>query len=151
MTDLATNYDVFYDNSTPDFSAISTQLPRSLFETKLDNVLAYLQQEFCMASRENWDGCGAAAAKRSSYEFAKSFLNLLPPKIKVPNVGIDSDGDIGLEWIVGKNIFVVSFSGNNMISYGGVIDCADYCDETTFFEEIPDDLNSILDEFFPID
>ena len=52
---------------------------------------------------------------------AIDFLRRLPSSLPIPEVVIEPDGDLGLEWYVSNYCsFVVGFSGKGIISYAGL-------------------------------
>ena len=73
------------------------------------------------ASEDNWDGYGAKAVDVLSFRFAKTFLDYLPTSYPKPDVSIDPDGEVSFEWYKDtNNIFSISFSSGNEISYAGI-------------------------------
>lgn len=49
------------------------------------------------------------------------FLRTLPSSLTIPEVVVEPDGDLGLEWYVSNYCsFVVGFSGKGIISYSGL-------------------------------
>ncbi len=49
------------------------------------------------------------------------FLRTLPPTIPIPEVVLEPDGGLGLEWYLSKyHSFVLSFSGKSVMTYAGL-------------------------------
>lgn len=71
--------------------------------------------------RENWDGYGAVPLSQEACAEAIIFLRQLPSGIPRPDVIPNPDGDVSLEWYLGKwHLFVLTFSGKGIIFYAGV-------------------------------
>lgn len=71
--------------------------------------------------RANWDGHGAAPLSQEACTEAIIFLRQLPTVIPRPSLVPNPDGDISLEWYLGKwQLFVVTFSGKGILFYAGV-------------------------------
>ena len=71
--------------------------------------------------RANWDGHGAVSLSQEACTEAIIFLRQLPTAIPRPSVVPNPDGDISLEWYLGKwQLFVVTFSGKGILFYAGV-------------------------------
>jgi hypothetical protein len=73
------------------------------------------------ASRENWDGYGAAPAQLGSFTLAARFLAALPLEAPLPEIGIDPDGEVSFTWQRNPRLtFSVSFRPDGVISYAGL-------------------------------
>jgi len=68
----------------------------------------------------DWDGYGARPISSRAVEVAFSILLELPGWLPLPEVVPEPDGEIGLEWDRGWATFVVSVSGNRLLTYAGV-------------------------------
>jgi len=72
------------------------------------------------ASRPDWDGYGARPANLDSVRYAGSFLTLLPANYATPEVGVDPDGDVSLEWYASpERLFSISVSPRGELHYAG--------------------------------
>lgn len=81
-----------------------------------------LDKAFGECSMPNWDGYDALPLKTESYIDIRAFIELLP-SLSLPLLDIvpEPNGDIGLEWHIGRNmLFNIGFSGRGRISYAGI-------------------------------
>ena len=56
----------------------------------------YRLSEEC--SSENWDGYGAQPVDPDSFIEAERFIQALPTTVREPEIAVDPDGEISLEW-----------------------------------------------------
>jgi hypothetical protein len=103
----------------------SSQIPSApqkdsrLEKTKLD-ALERLYATYSECSRAGWDGYDASAASYESYVSAKRFIESFPPKFASPEIAIDPDGEVSLEWYCDPGrVFSVSISANAELTYAG--------------------------------
>lgn len=76
-------------------------------------------REECL--EEDWDGYGAHSMKPNSLLFGERFLRALPTRSELPDVGVDPDGEVSMEWALSSRFtFSVSFGENDEISYAGL-------------------------------
>ena len=92
---------------------------------------------------DNWDGYGAKALQASSLVNADRFLNILPINTRLPEVSVDPDGEIVLEWYKApRQVFSISVGTNGELVYAGLFG-SNKTNGTEFFEdEVP---KTILD------
>ena len=84
-------------------------LHESLFET----------YEECLAV--NWDGYNAKPIALDAYLEARSLIASFPLSLPLPEVVPEPTGEIAFEWYKDKHhVFVISVSGNNIITYAGL-------------------------------
>lgn len=89
-------------------------------EPKRSAVTA-LSEAFSRAQYDNWVGLGSAAVEPSTYEYAATFLRLLPTTAPTPEVSVDSDGEISFEWDFGpRQVFSVSIGRDGTLTYAGL-------------------------------
>jgi hypothetical protein len=67
-----------------------------------DRPLDELEDVRLEASQPGWNGYGAAPINPEAYENARSFLESLPPSAPPPEVSVDPDGDVSLDWMFGE-------------------------------------------------
>jgi hypothetical protein len=80
-----------------------------------------LRNAYLQALSENWDGYGGKAVQSSTVEHAMILLLALPTRFPLPEVGVEPDGEIALEWYIGSRaVFSVSVSQSGMLSYAGL-------------------------------
>jgi hypothetical protein len=70
----------------------------------------------------NWDGHGAAPANAASARYAVLILReVLFVAPEIPEVSIDPDGEVALEWYRGpRRVFSVSVGPNGELTYAGI-------------------------------
>lgn len=54
------------------------------------------------ASYQGWDGYGAKPMSVEAYDFAKDFIKALPITAPLPELNVDPDGEVSLDWSFGK-------------------------------------------------
>lgn len=88
--------------------------PKRVAQEALD--AAYLR-----AQAENWDGMGSARVEPSTYAYATQFLQILPTNLPVPDIAVDTDGEILFEWDRGpRQIFSVSVGRDGTLTFAGL-------------------------------
>jgi len=89
---------------------------------KLDKVMRLaLDEAFREASFDNWDGYGAKSANQESYDLTLKLLASLPSDLPRPEVAVDPDGEISLDWNAGREkVFAISVGKNGRLSYAGI-------------------------------
>lgn len=71
---------------------------------------------------KNWDGLEAEPIPEAAIQEARIFLRKLPSSIPMPEVILEPDGYLGLEWYANKwLLYVVSFNGTGVLSCSGLI------------------------------
>ena len=109
----------------------------SLGKPKTD-ALQQLYAAFCEACQPGWDGYGAVAAAYDGYVKAEKFIKALPANIPAPEVAIDPDGEISLEWYrAPRRVFSVSIGSNDEMTYAGVFGKSNAHGTETFNFQIP--------------
>jgi hypothetical protein len=100
-------------------------------------------------SEDNWDGYGAKSFDIVSFCVAANFLLLLPSNFQKPEINVDPDGEVALEWFNGANkVFSVSFSNNGNLSYAGLFGI-NKAHGTEYFEnEIPETILENINRVF---
>lgn len=82
----------------------------------LDNLYA----TFAESCQDGWDGYDASAASYESYQRAKRFIEALPTSFPIPEVALDPDGEVSLEWYGQPGrVFSVSIGANDELAYAG--------------------------------
>lgn len=70
----------------------------------------------------NWNGEGAEPIPDAAFEEARAFLYQFPTNLPLPDVIVQPDGYLGLEWYRNKRLlYVVSFNGQGSLSCSGLI------------------------------
>jgi len=83
-------------------------------------ALDSLYAVFSESRAPGWDGHGARAASYESYLETKRFIEALPAEFAAPEIAMDPDGEVCLEWYVGAGRTVsVSIGPGGELSYAG--------------------------------
>lgn len=103
--------------------AVRDQFLRSLtLREPVVAALRALEAARASASVEDWDGQGATRVSFSSYLHAGAFVRALPRLVPVPDVGVDPDGEVSIEWSFGpRSVLTVSVGNDGRLSYSALI------------------------------
>jgi hypothetical protein len=78
-------------------------------------------RETCGA--DNWDGYGACALHKESYQEALRLLQYLPTMFPQPDVAADPDGTVAFEWSNGpRQVLSLSIGNHGELVYAGIFD-----------------------------
>lgn len=102
-----------------------------------------LAEAFESSAADNWDGYGAKPIDPESCLKAIQFSKLLPMDIPLPEIEVDTDGEVRFEWYRGpRQVFSVAVRDDGELAYAGLYGAS----KTHGTEYISDDLpNTILD------
>lgn len=107
-----------------------------------------LASAYTEAREENWDGEGSAAADPGSYEYACSFLAMLPNSALVPEASIDPDGELSFEWYEGpRTVFSVSVGRDGTLTYAGLFGTSTRHGSEPFSDDLPEIITKSLNHF----
>ncbi len=125
----------------------------SFLKNTVDNIyiscLPSLYELFEEYSENNWDGYGASAINLSSYINAISFLMALPSSTQVPEISIETDGDVVFEWFVSwDRVFSVSIGPNCELHYAGLFEGRQISGLEYLEETIPKIIIDQIDKIF---
>ncbi len=109
----------------PDASIIYDMLDEALSHARqsgpLELAREILYETYLEHSKENWDGEGANAITKDAYLEALEFLRLLPTTLTAPGIVAEPTGEIAMEWYKDTtHVFIVSFAGNNILTFAGL-------------------------------
>lgn len=93
------------------------ELSQALFADKAAAIsqLRALETE---CAEEGWDGYGAAAIDLDAVVLAERFLRALPNRIPLPELAVEPDGSIELDWIRSRNrLFSVSVGRGSHLAF----------------------------------
>ena len=108
-----------------------------------------LEEAYQEHSAENWDGYGAKAISPASYALASRLLETLPLSTPAPQVNVEPDGEIALEWYLGpRKVFSVSVGGHGDLSYAGLFGRSTAYGTEFFGDELPQKIVENLDRLF---
>ena len=83
-------------------------------------ALDSLYATFSEGCQAGWDGYEASTACYESYTRAKRFIEALPANFPAPEVALDPDGEVSLEWYAGPGrVFAISIGPNDELTYAG--------------------------------
>ena len=84
--------------------------------------LRALEEASIAAGWMNWDGYGARPVSSGAFAVARAVLNAIPDNWPSPAIGVDPDGEISLEWALGRpdRVLTVSVGETGLLSYAGL-------------------------------
>ncbi len=107
-----------------DLSFVNSQedLEQSItYRTPLEEIRRYLNEIIEECSEVDWDGYGAMPFDPNSFVVAATFINSLPNYIQRPEISVDPDGEVALEWYNSPTrMFSISFGNKGNLSYAGI-------------------------------
>ena len=86
----------------------------------LSNWLDELDAACRNAATRNWDGDGAAPVQEGARRYVIHCMLALMSHKTFPEVAVDPDGEICLDWDDGDGVFSVSISDQGRLSYAGL-------------------------------
>ena len=105
-----------------DLTITLVEFPRSVALGEPKRLARQALDAACLAAQEdNWDAMGSARVEPSTYEYASQLLRMLPPNMPVPDIAIDTDGEILFEWDRGpRYVFSVSVGRDGTLTFAGL-------------------------------
>ncbi len=86
-------------------------------------------------AESGWDGGDALAVNRQAISLAAAFIRALPDDCDMPEVGVDPDGAVALDWMVSRHrMLSISFGGNSDRLAHAWIDGSDRGNAVTRFD-----------------
>lgn len=102
-------------------------------------ALDELEEVRSETAEKDWNGYGARPISSESYLQATRFLAALPTWSPAPEVSVDPDGEVALDWFgIRKDVFSVSIGPTGELSYAGIFGVSRVSGEDYFTDEIPD-------------
>ena len=89
------------------------------------------------AATENWDGEDAVPAQAGAHRHAVTFVTELDADAPFPEVSVDPDGELSLNWYVGTDVFSVSINEAGRLSYAGLLGASDCHGTEWMVERVP--------------
>jgi hypothetical protein len=90
-------------------------------------------------SEEDWDGYGAQPVDAVACQNAIWFSRLLPMNIPVPEIYIDTDGEITFEWYLApRKVFSVTARRNKELAYAGLFGVNKTHGTESLYDEVPE-------------
>lgn len=104
-----------------------------------------LWEAFVEAREGAWDGYAAEQAEPSSLIYALYFLEQLSSNTPTPEVAVDVDGEIAIEWDYGpRRIMSVRVGRDGTLSYAGLLGHATFYGVEILREVIPSAISSSI-------
>jgi len=102
------------------------------------DALRQLYGAFCETCQPDWDAYGGSATSFEAYVKAEKFIKTLPANIPAPEIAIDPDGEVSLEWFRGpRQVFSVSIGPSDKLTYAGIFGASNTHGEETLNFQIP--------------
>lgn len=100
----------------------AAEFPRSVVLGEPKRVVQEALDAACVAAqRDDWDGMGSARVEPSTYAYASQFLQILPASLPIPDISVDTDGEILFEWDRGqRHIFSISVGRDGTLTFAGL-------------------------------
>jgi hypothetical protein len=122
----------------------------AVFPHFAESVQQQLRDVVACANHDNWDGMKSLAANRRAVRQANRFLSMLPPsafRSIVPEVTVDPDGEIAIEWYVSPSqLFSVSIGANGRLAWAGIIDGEEVPGHAMMKQRIPQELLDYINQ-----
>ena len=84
-------------------------------------ILLELQNVVSDRAEEDWDGYGAKPFSIDSYILAIALIKKLPLFAANPDIDVDPEGEIMLEWVGGpRRVFTIAISPDGELHYAGL-------------------------------
>jgi len=103
-----------------------------------EKVLEDLQDAIIEANESGWDGYGAKPADPGACLYAWKFLNQLSSNLPPPEIGVDTDGEIAIDWDYGpRRVISIRVGRDGTLNYGGLVGHTVFHGIEIFHESIP--------------
>lgn len=105
-----------------DLTITVNEFPRSVALGEPKRVAQERLDTACIAAQgDNWDAAGSARVEASTYSYARQFLQILPTSVPIPDISVDTDGEILFEWDHGpRHIFSISVGRDGTLTFAGL-------------------------------
>ena len=133
---------------------IAHQLPDSspsiASGSRYDAVLGALTSAFEQSQQASWDGYHARPADFSAMVYAIDLIQRLPSSLPFPEVGVDTDGHIALEWDYDpRKILSLRVAGDGTIHYAGLDGLAVFHGTEILEDGIPEPISVAIERVSP--
>lgn len=103
--------------------------------TPLEVALAELDEAAREAALPGWNGYAAKPIDAAAYASARSFLELLPTMEEFPEISVDGDGEVELDWLADpRRALTIVVGANGRLIYAW-LDGPRTCRGTEWFDE----------------
>lgn len=121
------------------FEHYDSGAPSVTFGLMQDALTKALKDAVAEAQQNDWDGYKAVAADPSALSYAALFLSKLPNTTPLPEIAVDTDGDIAIEWDHGpRQVLSVRVARDGSINFASLIGHSSTHGNHIFREDIPD-------------
>lgn len=121
--------------------SVNNNSSNSLFELLKTQAVHQISNALALASYDDWDGYQALAGDFSTFSYALSFIDQLPLTYPLPEIAIDSDGEIAFEWdYEPRRIFSVRIGRDGWLSYAGLLGHASFHGAENMRNSIPSEI-----------
>lgn len=111
------------------------------------NTFRELEEVFEECSSYGWDGDRAKPVSREVLRGARTFLELLPLGVELPQAAAEPDGEISFEWYGSPEKTVsISVGEGRKLHYAAIVGGRGVHGKTSFSAGIPDDLLALIAE-----
>jgi hypothetical protein len=87
-----------------------------------EQALADLEKVRTETSAAGWDGYGAIAMNEDAYCQARTFIQALPTTVPAPEISLDPDGEVAVDWTFGKSLrFSVSVGKRGRLTFASLL------------------------------
>jgi len=118
----------------------------TLGAAKRATTVEALEDAFADAQRYGWDGYGAAVADAGAFLYALQFLANLSTTTPMPDIAVDADGDIAVEWDFGpRRVFSVRIGRDGTLNYAGLVGHSSFHGTELLLEGIPSTISAGID------
>ena len=108
-----------------------------------------LAAAYAAAQVEDWDDAGSRRVEPSTCAYADQFLWLLPSTASLPEITVDTDGEIFFEWDQGhRQVFSVSVGRDGTLTYAGLFGHNKIHGTEYLREALPSVISDCLERFF---
>ena len=108
-------------------------------------ALVDLESARAEASERGWNGYDSRPINSAAYENAQLFLSALPSSAPAPEISVDSDGDVALDWVFApRKALSVSIGPTGRCSFAWMRGQRSYRGTEWLDEEIPSTIAEAL-------
>lgn len=106
------------------------------------NITEALMNAIVEAGEADWDGYGAERVQLGAVQYAFKFLQQLPTFLPAPEIAIDVEGEIAIEWDFGPRcIFSVRVGRDGTLNYAGLLGHSTFYGTEIPTEGIPEEIS----------
>lgn len=128
----------------------AAEFPRSIALGEPRRAAREALDAACMVAQvDDWDGAGARSVDPSTYEYADQFLRLVPSTVSLPEVTVDTDGEVLFEWDQGRRqVFSVSVGRDGTLTFAGLFGHSKVHGTEHLYEALPLVISNCLERLY---